>query len=266
MAAKIINSLQLGATIEEVVAQVGAPLSQTTEENFIVYWYGSKVPGKSENLYFLNNILYAKGWYIKEQKKELQTFIDQYGQPAKSYLLTGSETQNSLLQTIHVWPEKGTSVLTIGSAPDSIVERQFEFKASSLEEYLTTWKVEKVEQLTIAITAAPSPIPAEEAVYTTTPVDKTLFPFLPEGSALFMLGGVIIAVVLFVIGLTLLLRKKRAHTISVAQSQVRTSTAIPAMQQPLNTPLPVTPSLPKPPPSVTIEPLRTDENTQQPPV
>jgi hypothetical protein len=210
MANETLQQIPLNTPLNQVLSTAGQPLKESTEGNFKVLWYTSSVPGKSDNFYFVNNNLYAKAWRV-DGDVLLQKYLDEFGQPTATYFLyegvaSGSD---SLIQTMHVWPEQGLSILTLGKSPASQVIRQYELPSTSLEEYLSQWQVKNVEQKTATIAAATSPVPVEQAkLISATELDSQ--PGLLRSFAQWqwpLLGLVVIAIFLSVV--LFFLRKKQ---------------------------------------------------------
>ncbi len=126
----------LGLSYEQTVAQLGNPIRETLEEGYRALWYTSKAPTLADVVYLQNGQVAVVSTSYYQNPKKLTEFTQQYGLPMRSVRRYSPTVQDSLHQTVHIWPDKGVTVTTIGSSAQSRVIRQDVFSPTTLQAYL----------------------------------------------------------------------------------------------------------------------------------
>jgi hypothetical protein len=184
---------------EAVVQQLGAPLQTLSLAGYEVLWYTSVAPSFADFYYFQNNQLRRISLARQSTKETLDSYTKQLGQAGDSRLAY-SGTGDSLVQYVHVWPEKGQAIITSGNASESGVLRSEIFSPVTLENFYQTWGKEFISQ---AAASTPAKVASPSAAPTLSPVK----PKPANTTGLIILGIALIGMGLGIV--TILLRKMR---------------------------------------------------------
>lgn len=196
------NKAAVGATKEELFEINGKATKETQEKGHQVLWYSSTAPSFA-SLYYINDINKIEfiSLYVENEKRLLQSYIDNHGAPVSSRYLYKESLQDSLHQRIHIWPEKGISVITIGSALDSVVVREMHFVPTNISSYYETWGLQYKENKEATISSSLTPSISSVSIQTRT----TFVPWLFIIIGLCIFGGILIFFIAIV------LRKKKTN-------------------------------------------------------
>lgn len=134
-----MDTVTLGMTKQTLISLIGTPLQETSQSGTIALWYHSKAPSLADIYTFSGDALSFVSLSFYEKPKTLDEYIRVYGAPKKSIIAQGKESPDSFHQVMHIWPEDGQAVSTIGSGSGSQVIREDIFAPTTLETYLTTW-------------------------------------------------------------------------------------------------------------------------------
>lgn len=147
---------------QQVLDSLGAPVKETTESGMMVLWYGYNAPTLADFYYFNNESLafISKSYY--QNPKVFSEYLAQYGTPAQSVRKYASD--DSLMQTVHIWPAAGRAVTTVGSDRNSNVVREDTFAPLTLQQYFTSWGVNIAQNQHVTITNELAQIVSSQAV------------------------------------------------------------------------------------------------------
>jgi len=193
-----MGDILLQSTKLQITQALGAPLKEVQEGEFQILSYASKAPTLAD-VYYLQNgrlVFHSQSHYLKP--RSFTEFTTLYGDPAYSVTKAKPGSPDSLQLTVHIWPESGRAVTTIGASSISNVIREDVFAGTTLKEYLAIWGKEYSghTQVTIAPVAVSTQAPA--------PASR-----LPLGPQWMVLGSIVLFVVVVVVLIVFVRRRKR---------------------------------------------------------
>lgn len=134
-----MNSIDLGVSKQTLFSILGSPVQETSESGQLSVWYASKSPSLADIYTFSNDALVFASQSYYKKPVILQDYVLTNGLPERSFIVRAFDTHDSLSRVIHIWPEKGLAVETIGSDMTSQVTREDTFAQTTLDMYLATW-------------------------------------------------------------------------------------------------------------------------------
>jgi hypothetical protein len=132
-------AIQIGQTRQQVTQTLGTPVRESSESGMTVLWYGSKSPTMADLYVFRDGMLVLRTESHYRQPKMLSEYTKTYGVPAVSVTKYGTSARDSLNLIVHVWPEAGKAVTSVGTDADSTVIGEDTFASTTLSGYLSTW-------------------------------------------------------------------------------------------------------------------------------
>ena len=166
-----LNNILLGDTQEQIDGELGTPLMRTDKNDVEIFWYTSKSPVIADFVYLRAGEVAMKSLSVFSQDVPIQQYIDQFGPPAHSVRKYPPQFRDPTRETIHVWPDQGIAIISLGNSLGSKVIREQQFLPTNLETYLSTWwsdlvtsknevvAVTGILSETTAALPAPTPLP-----------------------------------------------------------------------------------------------------------
>lgn len=131
-----LSGVVLGETTSQVIGRLGSAAKEEKIDEFQVFWYNSLVPHKTDYAVFTNDRVLVKSSFIATPKT-LEDYITEYGVPEVSRFKY--QEFDSYETTVHVWPQKGISIETLGMTKESRVTRVSEFAPMPVSQYFNSW-------------------------------------------------------------------------------------------------------------------------------
>jgi hypothetical protein len=196
-------SIKLQTTTDQVRSQLGEPKKQTFENEQIILWYGSHAPSRADLYYFQNGLLEKYSLYVAKNNHSVEQAIKEWGLPDLSYRKYASE-DDSPLEVVYVWPQKGIQIFAIGQDQQSLIERLEQFSPRSVQEYQQTIGSKYVGNEPVTLTPENTTISMED-------VNSILDRIIPD-NFIYPLVGLIFFMIFCVIVVTRLRSQKSKHT------------------------------------------------------
>ena len=224
-----MSNIQLQTTYQDVTIALGMPLGETNDKGFRILSYTSEAPVEAD-YYFLKGdkvALKSISYYTKPKNFAEYTAVN--GTPSYSVQKSKPDTPDPLKLTVHVWPEKGLVVTTIGSTTTSDVIREDIFTPITLREYLSSFGSYLVGNAPATIT---------QPVVTTPTVTKIVTH--SSGPPVYVLfGGVVLSIFLLGVLVVILMRRKMPSSMPPSVPIAPPSPLPPEFPVPVVPPIPV---------------------------
>lgn len=198
------DTVSLHTTYTELITNLGTPLSATETAGLRTVTYVSDAPILSDIYIFDHDDLVYLSHSFYSRPKELQSYISQYGLPGYSVAKYPANTHDSLMTYMHVWPDAGRAVTTIGgSGGDVQVIREDQFAPVGLNEYLAKWGTALTGHSVATVSALPPVTPQVSYIPTSGLQGKSSF----AGDAI-LLGGLLVLIAVVVLVMRKLFKHK----------------------------------------------------------
>lgn len=128
------DTILVGQTKDQVIAELGKPLKQTSRDGYDIFWYTSTAASQANLFYFQKDQVRIISESIANMSFDSQ--ITTLGTPDESFKRYPNKN-DSFQQYLHTWKSKGIIITTAGNATNSSIIRKDIFSQKKYEEVIS---------------------------------------------------------------------------------------------------------------------------------